>query len=302
MARTLAALACCTFSRAAASRTARASGCSLPAWIEALIASNEDRSPRAASTATSCGLPSVRVPVLSKATTFTLWAISSACASLIRMPWRAATPVPAMMAVGVARPSAQGQAMTSTATALRIAASQSPEARPQPSSVTSAIAITTGTKTSLTRSTSRCTGAFLAWAVSTSRMIRASVDSAPTAVVFTSSRPSAFTEPPVIMSPSCFATGRLSPVIRDWSMWLAPSTTIPSTGTRSPGRTTTRSSRATLPMGTSMSWPPRRTRAVSGRSALSARMASVVWRLARVSSHLPSNTRVMTTAEASKYR
>ena len=33
------------------------------------------------------------------------------------MPWRAAAPVPAMIAAGVARPKAQGQAITSTATA-----------------------------------------------------------------------------------------------------------------------------------------------------------------------------------------
>ena len=35
--------------------------------------------------------------------------------ALIRMPCEAATPVPTMTAVGVARPSAQGHAMTSTA-------------------------------------------------------------------------------------------------------------------------------------------------------------------------------------------
>jgi hypothetical protein len=40
--------------------------------------------------------------------------------------------------------------------------------------------------------------------------------------------------------------------------------------------------------------------AVSGRSACSARIAVVVWRLARASSHLPSSTSVITTAEASK--
>jgi hypothetical protein len=62
----------------------------------------------------------------------TACATSSASASLIRMPWRAATPVPAMMAVGVARPSAQGQAMTSTATALISACSQSPVPAPSP--------------------------------------------------------------------------------------------------------------------------------------------------------------------------
>ena len=73
--------------------------------------------------ATSCGLPSVSVPVLSKATSVTRCATSSASASLIKIPCRAATPVPAMMAVGVASPSAQGQAMTSTATAFRMAVS-----------------------------------------------------------------------------------------------------------------------------------------------------------------------------------
>ena len=60
-------------------------------------------------------------------------ASSSACASLIRMPWRAATPVPAMIAVGVARPSAQGQAITSTATALSRPAVHWPASKPQPS-------------------------------------------------------------------------------------------------------------------------------------------------------------------------
>ena len=39
----------------------------------------------------------------------------------MRMPKRAATPVPAMMAAGVAKPSAQGQAITSTDTARKIA-------------------------------------------------------------------------------------------------------------------------------------------------------------------------------------
>ena len=37
------------------------------------------------------------------------------------MPKRAATPVPAMIAAGVAKPKAQGQAMTSTDTARKIA-------------------------------------------------------------------------------------------------------------------------------------------------------------------------------------
>ena len=44
------------------------------------------------------------------------------------------------------------------------------------------------------------------------------------------------------------------------------------------------------------------TRARAGRKACKARMASVVWRLARASNHLPSKTKVMTTAEPSKYK
>mmetsp|Transcript_61810 Transcript_61810/g.146297 ORF Transcript_61810/g.146297 Transcript_61810/m.146297 type:complete len:219 (-) Transcript_61810:3343-3999(-) len=207
-----------------------------------------------------------------------------------------------MMAVGVARPRAHGQAMTSTATALRIAASQLPVPSPQPSSVRAAMPMTTGTNTALTWSTSRWIGAFFACADSTSRTMRARVDSAPTAVVRMSSRPSALTEPPVTRSPTCLATGRLSPVISDSSISLAPSTTSPSTGIRSPGRTTTWSSTRTSAIATSRSAPLRRTRARSGRRALSARIASVVCRLARVSSHLPSRTSVITTAEASKYK
>ena len=131
--------------------------------------------------------------------------------------------------------------------------------------------------------------------------MRARVDSAPTAVVFNTNKPTPFTAPPVTASPSCLATGRLSPVISDSSTSLLPSNTRPSTGSRSPGRTTTTSPTRTCDAGTSTSAPSRRTRAVSGRSAFRARMASVVWRLARVSIHLPNSTKVMTTAEASKY-
>ena len=66
---------------------------------------------------------------------------------------------------------------------------------------------------------------------------------------------------------------------------------------RRPGRP-----RCTCSTGTSTSTPSRCTRAVAGRSAFSARIASAVCRLARPSSHLPSSTSVMTAAEASKYR
>ena len=58
------------------------------------------------------------VPVLSSTTVVIRWASSSAAPSRIRIPCSAPLPVPTMIAVGVARPMAHGQAMMSTAIAL----------------------------------------------------------------------------------------------------------------------------------------------------------------------------------------
>ena len=68
-------------------------------------------------TATTLGLPSVSVPVLSITSVSTRSMRSSASAFLIRMPARAPRPTPTMIDIGVARPSAQGHAMISTDTA-----------------------------------------------------------------------------------------------------------------------------------------------------------------------------------------
>ena len=65
----------------------------------------------------SFGLPSVSVPVLSTTRVSTFSMRSRASAFLIRMPACAARPTPTMIDIGVARPSAQGQAMISTVTA-----------------------------------------------------------------------------------------------------------------------------------------------------------------------------------------
>ena len=61
------------------------------------------------------------VPVLSTTTVSTFSRISRDSAFLMRTPARAPRPVPTMMAIGVASPSAHGQAMMRTATALRSA-------------------------------------------------------------------------------------------------------------------------------------------------------------------------------------
>ena len=63
------------------------------------------------------GLPSVSVPVLSTTRVSTFSSRSSASAFLISTPASAPRPTPTMIDIGVARPSAHGQAMMSTATA-----------------------------------------------------------------------------------------------------------------------------------------------------------------------------------------
>ncbi|VVB99371.1 Uncharacterised protein [uncultured archaeon] len=93
------------------------------------------------------GLPSVIVPVLSKMTAFILCICSSASASFIRMPFCAPMPVPTMIAVGVASPNAQGQAITSTETAnISESAKGCAAAKYQKPNVASESSITTGTK------------------------------------------------------------------------------------------------------------------------------------------------------------
>ena len=99
---------------------AAASGCSLRA-LEAgrepqqlvLVepAGGHDRRP-------ARGLPSVSVPVLSTTSVSTLRSVSIASAFRNSTPIVAPLPVATMIDIGVASPSAHGQAMISTATAL----------------------------------------------------------------------------------------------------------------------------------------------------------------------------------------
>ncbi len=63
----------------------------------------------------------VSVPVLSITTAWIRAEVSSASAFLTRMPLLAPSPVPTMIAVGVARPSASGQVITTTVIANSIA-------------------------------------------------------------------------------------------------------------------------------------------------------------------------------------
>ena len=76
--------------------------------------------------------PSVTVPVLSSTIVPTRRVCSSTSGPRIRIPSCAPRPVPTISAVGVASPSAQGQAMISTATAAVNASEAEPPKASQP--------------------------------------------------------------------------------------------------------------------------------------------------------------------------
>ncbi|MNX94006.1 hypothetical protein D3C86_1262210 [compost metagenome] len=216
-------------------------------------------------------------------------------------PCSAPLPVPTMMAMGVARPMAQGQAMTSTATAAVRALAQSPGAptKNQPTKVARAIPTTMGTKTAETLSTSRWMGALPPWASCTSRMICASAVSAPTRRAVMTKAPVLLRVAPMTGSPSPFCTGRLSPVSIDSSTLEWPLAITPSAGTRSPGRTRSWSPTLICSTGMSDSWPSTTRRAVLGLRPIRRLMAAEALPLARASRYLPRRIRVMITAAVS---
>ena len=92
----------------------------------------------------------------------------------------------------------------------------------------------------------------------------------------------------------------LSPVRADSSTALSPSSTTPSTGMLSPGRTKNTSPRRTCATGIVCSAPSRTTQAVLGVSRMSPLRASVVLPLDRASSILPTVMRVRIMAADSK--
>ena len=96
---------------------ALASGCSDFISAAQIMFRYSGRSGPAAIQSTTEGRPSVSVPVLSMTTVSIRHSCSRAVASLIRIWFSAPLPMPTISAVGVASPSAQGQAMTSTETA-----------------------------------------------------------------------------------------------------------------------------------------------------------------------------------------
>ena len=213
------------------------------------------------------------------------------------IPSWAPRPVPTMIAVGVASPSAHGQAMIRTATAAVNASFAEWPVRSHAASVVSAITNTIGTKIADTRSASRCTGAFDPCASATRRAICASAVSLPTPVASTTRRPEALTVAPNTESSTVTSAGTDSPVSIETSTADDPSTTTPSVAILSPGRTTNRE--PTCNCSTAISSPDS-SRAVRAPSSRSARSAPDDRRLARVSKYLPSNSSAVTTVAVSK--
>ena len=113
--------------------------------------------------------------------------------------------------------------------------------------------------------------------------------------------PLPFTVPPVTFSPAPFSTGMGSPVTIDSSTDERPSTTDPSTGTFSPGRTRRSMPGATSATGTSSSRPSSCTRsALFGERPRSALMAPETRPRACSSRICPSSTSATMTAADSK--
>ena len=94
--------------------TASANGCSefcskLPTTFKSTFSSN-----LLDNILVTVGLPTVIVPVLSNTTVSTLHVFSKASPDFIKIPNSAPLPVPTIIAVGVAKPNEQGQAITKT--------------------------------------------------------------------------------------------------------------------------------------------------------------------------------------------
>ncbi len=167
--------------------------------------------------------------------------------------------------------------------------------------VTRAKTIMVGTKTAATWSASRWMGALEPWAWRTSLTIWARAVSTPTPVARTLSNPCWLTVAPNTLAPVALSIGMDSPVSIASSTAEAPDTTTPSTGSRSPGLTTTTWPDRTVLAGRSRTWPSSpSTWASLGARSMSLRMAAEVWPLARTSKSLPSLIRVMITALVSK--
>ncbi len=164
------------------------------------------------------------------------------------------------------------------------------------------MAMTASTKRPAMTSASRCIGALERCAWATIWTICASMVELPTFCACITRLPWLLRVAPIRLSPARFMIGTGSPVNIDSSTALSPSTTKPSTGTFSPGRTRSLSPLCTWVRGMSSSLPSALIRrAVLGARPSSDLIAAEVCERALSSSIWPSRVSEMITAAASKY-
>ena len=161
-----------------------ANGWSEPCSTAAAAVSNvASVTPSAVMISTTSGWPTVSVPVLSKMMTSSLVASSSAEAFLNRMPFAAPRPVLTITAMGVASPSASGQAITKTViVSVTASSSGSPMTQNHTAKVVRPMTMAAITSHCAARSASNCAGALAFCAACTSFTICANAESAPTLV------------------------------------------------------------------------------------------------------------------------
>ncbi len=190
-------------------------------------------------------------------------------------PSSAARPDATIIAVGVARPSAQGQTITSIEQRQYIALLMLPGSRQKYHSAKtpSEIIATAGINIPAILSARRSIGDFEHCARSTTSIICSSTESLPIPLTDINTLPERFSVPEYSMSPIVFSTGTLSPVSMDSSTVQLPSITLPSTLIRSPGRTRIMSCCVISEISVSFSSAPRTTSAVFGRSRTRRRIA-----------------------------
>ena len=197
------------------------------------------------------------VPVLSSRITSISPAFWIASPVFIRIPRRAARPLPVTRAMGVARPRAQGQAMTRVATKTKTAVetgsvtvtqgiteaaasrkgTKAGKKKYQIRAAARAREKTTGMNTAATRSAAAWMGTRDDWASSMSFTIRARYPSLEGCSTSISRSPVCSTVPPMTPSFSSHIRGTGSPLIIDSSTAPRPLRIRPSKGIRSPVRT-----------------------------------------------------------------
>ena len=225
------------------------------------------------------GCPTVTVPVLSNTATVAAASRSSAAPCRMMICRRAARFIPPMMATGAARISGQGVATT------RIASTRSEScvANQAPTHA----AMVAGVNQTAYLSARRWSGALLDCAVRTSSTMRAYWLSEASAEARSRSTPVPLRVPLITSVPGSAFTGAASPVSAATFRSDCPSTTSPSHGTRSPGRTMSRSPTTISPTGTSSTRSPEMRCAIRGAASSSARTAADARPSAQCSSPSP---------------